>query len=93
MNLTTDLHAYDREEDGHQAIVDPEMQGFGVDHRTDAECQRGVPKMLITFRRRGIRPDQRGECGHEKDNAADGFDMKKAFKVGKGPFGQFLGSR
>ncbi|MCY1446224.1 hypothetical protein D9M71_627770 [compost metagenome] len=93
VDFAADLHAHDQEKDGHQAIIDPEMQRLRIDMRAYAERQRRMPKGFITVGSRGIRPNQCSDCGNQQNDAADRFNVQKAFKVGEGTLSQFLGAR
>ncbi|MGY4506128.1 hypothetical protein ACVWYH_010085 [Bradyrhizobium sp. GM24.11] len=47
MDFAADLHADNQEEDRHQRVVDPEMQGSDEDEIAKAKRNRQVPDVVI----------------------------------------------
>ncbi|MNN44397.1 hypothetical protein D3C81_1586850 [compost metagenome] len=92
MDFATDLHTDDQEEDGHQAVVDPEMQRLGIDQGADTEAYRRVPEGVIAFGSGRIRPDQCCNGGDQQYDAAHGFDVQKALEVCECALGNLLGT-
>ena len=93
MDFAPDLHAHNKEEDCHQRVVDPEMQGLGEDELAEPDRKRQMPEGVIAVREGRVGPDQRDSRRDEQHDAADGLDMQEALKGGEGPLGQKLGSR
>jgi len=93
VDLPADLHADHQEEDGHQAIVDPEVQGLGEHQFAHTEGHRHVPEGFIAGGNWRVRPPKRSHGHDQQDNAADGFDMEKTSQGGEGAFGEKLGTR
>ena len=93
VDLAPDFHADDQEEQGHQRVVDPEMQRLREDVFAQSDRDRQVPEGVIAVSERRVRPHQRGGGRKHKHGAAGGFDTKKTLKGRERLFGKALGSR
>ncbi len=98
--LALDLQADVKEEDGHQAVVDPVDKRMGKGKAADAERDLRVPEVGIAFRPRGVRPYQGNGRNDQQNDAACAVDMSKPFErtddsvdragVGLADFGRWL---
>ena len=93
MDLAANFHAYDQEEQGHQRVVDPEMQRPGKYVITESDGDRQSPEGMIAVGEWRVRPYQRSRRGNQKNGAADGLDMQESVKGTEGLFRQPLRSR
>ena len=93
MDLTSNLHPDDQEEDRHQRVIDPEMQGLGEHPTAQTDRQRRVPERVVAGGEWRVGPDQ-GNCGrNQQHDAADSFDVEKAVESRESAFGQKLSTR
>jgi len=93
MDLAPNLHAHDEEEDGHQCVVDPEMQRPGKHVFADTDCERKVPKGVIAMSERRVGPDKCSGSGREEHGTADSLNMQISMEGAEGLLRQPLGFR
>ncbi|MNE55628.1 hypothetical protein D3C80_1504770 [compost metagenome] len=79
-HLALDLKTNEQEEQGHQAVVDPEQQWFGDLQCADLNGDRHFQQAVVQKRQRRVVDDQ-GENGRgDQQQAAGGFELKETGK-------------
>ena len=75
--LVLDLQPHDEEEDHHQRVIDPVLQGLLEPEVADLDADRGVPEGVVRRRHRTVRPDQRDDGRHQQEHRAGGLDAQE----------------
>ena len=68
--LSLDLKADEKEEHGHQAVIDPQQQGLVDSGLSDANGQARVQQQIVGSHKRGIRYEHRQRRGAEQEDPA-----------------------
>ncbi len=89
--LPLHLEPHHEEEERHQAVVDPVVQGVAHAQRADVEADVGLPEVEVGRGERRVGEDQRDDSAREEDAARRRLDVHEALEGLDQPIDGLLG--